>query len=151
MVKYTGRGLVVKRPGVLSKVQPLNLVLGAGVFSLLPICAEIPGDSPNFAKFGKKLLHEQIGQPAATQHSSSLPMWVEWHPPRESAFAALIVGAGRRQKSSSWHLRWLGEATFSDPRDSRESLNHSFRIYPYPMVWPLPRPWSRSPSEHRKP
>ena len=36
MVKYTGRGLVVKRPGVLSKVQLLNLVLGVGVFSLLP-------------------------------------------------------------------------------------------------------------------
>ena len=30
MVKYTGRGLVVKRPGVLSKVQMLNLVLGSG-------------------------------------------------------------------------------------------------------------------------
>ena len=36
MVKYTGRGLVVKRPGVLSKVQMLNLVLGVGLFSLLP-------------------------------------------------------------------------------------------------------------------
>ena len=36
MVKYTGRGLIVKRPGVLSKVQMLNLVLGVGVFSLLP-------------------------------------------------------------------------------------------------------------------
>ena len=36
VVKYTGRGLVVKRPGVLSKVQILNLVLGVGVFSLLP-------------------------------------------------------------------------------------------------------------------
>ena len=36
MVKYTGRGLVVKRPGVLSKVQMLNLVLGVGVFSILP-------------------------------------------------------------------------------------------------------------------
>ena len=36
MVKCTGRGLVVKRPGVLSKVQMLNLVLGVGVFSLLP-------------------------------------------------------------------------------------------------------------------
>ena len=35
MVKYTGRGLVVKWPGVLSKVQMLNLVLGVGVFSLL--------------------------------------------------------------------------------------------------------------------
>ena len=37
MAKYTGRGLVVKWPGVLSKVQMLNLVLGVGVFSLLPI------------------------------------------------------------------------------------------------------------------
>ena len=37
MVKYAGRGLVVKRPGVLSKVQMLNLLLGVGVFSLLPI------------------------------------------------------------------------------------------------------------------
>ena len=36
VVNYTGRGLVVKRPGVLSKVQMLNLVLGVGVFSLLP-------------------------------------------------------------------------------------------------------------------
>ena len=34
--KCTGRGLVVKQPGVLSKVQMLNLVLGVGVFSLLP-------------------------------------------------------------------------------------------------------------------
>ena len=37
MAKCTGRGLVVKRPGVLSKVQMLTLVLGVGVFSLLPI------------------------------------------------------------------------------------------------------------------
>ena len=36
MVNYTGRGLVVKRPGVLSKVQMLTLVLGVGIFSLLP-------------------------------------------------------------------------------------------------------------------
>ena len=36
MVEYTRRGLVVKRPGVLSKVQMLSLVLGVGVFSLLP-------------------------------------------------------------------------------------------------------------------
>ena len=37
MVKYKGRGLVVKTSGVLSKVQMLNRVLGVGVFSLLPI------------------------------------------------------------------------------------------------------------------
>ena len=35
--KMHRRGLVVKRPGVLSKVQMLNLVLGVGVFSLLTI------------------------------------------------------------------------------------------------------------------
>ena len=45
VVKYTGRGLVVKRPGVLSKVQMLNLVLGVGVFSLLPnmVCYYLAG------------------------------------------------------------------------------------------------------------
>ena len=35
------------------------------------------------------------------------------------------------------------------PGPSRECditffVNHSFRIYPYPMVWPLPRPWSET-------
>ena len=40
VVNYTGRGLVVKRPGVLSKVQMLNLVLGVGVLYLLPIFIE---------------------------------------------------------------------------------------------------------------
>ena len=49
MVKYTGRGLVVKRPGVLSKVQMLNLVLGVGVFSLLPRLVGKSGGS--FAAF----------------------------------------------------------------------------------------------------
>ena len=42
MVKNTGGGLVVKRPGVLSKVQRLTLVLGVGVFSLLPIMRSRP-------------------------------------------------------------------------------------------------------------
>ena len=36
MLKYTERGVVVKRPGVLRKVQMLNLVLGVGVYSLRP-------------------------------------------------------------------------------------------------------------------
>ena len=49
MVKCTGRGLVVKRPGVLSKVQMLNLVLGVGVFSLLPRLGVIPLDVSNRA------------------------------------------------------------------------------------------------------
>ena len=46
MVKCTGRGLVVKRPGVLSKVQMLNLVWGVGVFSLLPS----QGSTGNFGR-----------------------------------------------------------------------------------------------------
>ena len=37
VAKYTGMGSCRKEPGVLSKVQMLNLVLGVGVFfSLLP-------------------------------------------------------------------------------------------------------------------
>ena len=50
VVKCTGRGLVVKRPGVLSKVQMLNFVLGVGVFSLLSrILADFSvGFSPDF-------------------------------------------------------------------------------------------------------
>ena len=43
MVKCTARGLVVKRPGVLSKVQMLTLVLRVGVFSLLPSTAVLFG------------------------------------------------------------------------------------------------------------
>ena len=46
MVKYTGRGLVVKRPGVLIKVQMLTLVFGVGVFSLLPIFEPLKVISP---------------------------------------------------------------------------------------------------------
>ena len=45
--KYTGRGLVVKRPGVLSKVQMLTLVLGVGVCSILPIIALIINNANN--------------------------------------------------------------------------------------------------------
>ena len=37
MVKCTGKGLVVERPGVLSKVQMLTLVLEVGVFKKTPI------------------------------------------------------------------------------------------------------------------
>ena len=36
VVEYIGRGLVVERPRVLSKVQMLNSSWGWGVFSLLP-------------------------------------------------------------------------------------------------------------------
>ena len=50
MVNYTGRGLIVKRPGVLSKVQMLNLVLGVGVFSLLA------KKTPEFTKMSE--IHE---------------------------------------------------------------------------------------------
>ena len=52
MVKCTGRGLVVKRPGVLSKVLMLNLVLGVGVFSLLPI--NLGFGEPMFCTLGSR-------------------------------------------------------------------------------------------------
>ena len=42
MVKYTGRGLVVKRPGVLIKVQMLTLVLESG--GLFPSSNAISGE-----------------------------------------------------------------------------------------------------------
>ena len=41
VVKHTGRGLVVKRLGVLSKVQMLNLVLGVGVFPFFQFLAKL--------------------------------------------------------------------------------------------------------------
>ena len=58
MIKCTGRGLVVKRPGVLSKVQTLDLVLG--IFSLLPkfIFPVFRGEHINF------LARLTLGQPA---------------------------------------------------------------------------------------
>ena len=56
MVKYTGRGLVVKRPGVFSKVQMLTLVLGVGVFSLLPkFSSQKRSGDPNPQYFTKVL------------------------------------------------------------------------------------------------
>ena len=48
MVKCTGRGLVVMQPGVLSKVQMLNLVLGVGSF-------------PFFQEFFWGSLHDDFG------------------------------------------------------------------------------------------
>ena len=54
VVKCTGRGLVVKRPGVLSKIQMLNLVLGVGVFSLLPNINKFAGLSRDWVG-GKNL------------------------------------------------------------------------------------------------
>ena len=70
MVKCTGRGLVVKRPGVLSKVQMLNLVLGVGVFSLLPIHG-VHGELSNQNFYLVLSLLELLAD------SSSLALW--WH------------------------------------------------------------------------
>ena len=65
MVKYTGRGLVVKRPGVLSKVQMLNLVLGVGVFSLLPI---LGGTGRSRVVRDSRVGRERPGQSPSLQH-----------------------------------------------------------------------------------
>ena len=62
MVKYTGRGLVVKRPGVLSKVQMLTLVLSWGwgsfpFFQLEPDSSPPNPDSPPLKiPFGDKIV-----------------------------------------------------------------------------------------------
>ena len=32
----------------------------------------------------------------------------------------------------------------SQAKSEKQVNNHSLRIYPYPMVWPLPRPWSET-------
>ena len=46
---FVGRGLVVKRPGVPSKVQMLNLVLGVGSFPFYPPLAEPPFENSDLA------------------------------------------------------------------------------------------------------
>ena len=56
VVKYTGKGLVVKQPGVLSKVQMLNLVLGVGIFSLLPIQVSLGPSGPEMPRKSPRYL-----------------------------------------------------------------------------------------------
>ena len=65
MVEYTGGGLAAKRPGGLSKVQMLTLVLGVGVFSPLPtqhnLLAWLPLQKlvgEFFSVFGREILRE---------------------------------------------------------------------------------------------
>ena len=70
MVKYTGRGLVVKRPGVLSKVQMLNLVLGVGVFSLLPIWGR-----PEKSLFRKSLVSVKFVSAILGPETAALILW----------------------------------------------------------------------------
>ena len=68
----TGRGLAVKRPGVLRKVQMLNLVLGVGVFSFLhTILAR--GDHPNSRKKAPRMKRQmKIFHVGAHQFRESL-------------------------------------------------------------------------------
>ena len=53
------RGLVAKRPGVLSRVQMLNLVLGVRVFSLLPIKGGV-AVMTKILKFRRVTIHERL-------------------------------------------------------------------------------------------
>ena len=61
-----------------------------------------------------------------------------------------FVGHARAGKTST--LSALAGRPFDPDQPSTEgvatcsvlSLVHSLRIYPYPMVWPLPRPWSET-------
>ena len=82
MVKSTGRGLVVKRPGVLSKVQILTLVLGVGVFSLLPIFTvadllrtfrSVGCHTGHFVMLDSGLSEELEGNPSRTYDSGPHP------------------------------------------------------------------------------
>ena len=82
VVKCTGRGLVEKRPGVLSKVQMLNLVLGVGVFSLFPNLGRdppaeslhevFPEFSPRFAV--PSLVGQTLHPPPVALHGVATPL-----------------------------------------------------------------------------
>ena len=75
------------------------------------------------------------------------------HPPiSRPNFSVWVTSQGKETQSTMLFLCLLG--TQGDSRDpdilktvrvvNLLSIVHSLRIYPYPMVWPLPRPWSQS-------
>ena len=91
MVKYTGRGLVVKRPGVLSKVQMLNLVLGVGVFSLLPINQ-------------RKIKGQQLEGKIVSEYFALFVKLFQNFPPRTLPFKTKGSSSRRRKKRRKLHL-----------------------------------------------
>ena len=84
MVKCTGRGLVVKRPGALSKDQMLNLVLGVGVFSLLPILSPVADIQQ--ASFNSVLARLAVRRPDSLALKMALTLWI-----------SAVGGDGRRE------------------------------------------------------
>ena len=104
----------------------------------------LPGSKRPFAPSPKHFwefsLFGQFPRPAASQ------LWTE------------NQGAPKTRNPTTTDLRWPGDSQPESGRfariDSRESIRrkkkkaifitHSLRIYPYPMVWPLPRPWSET-------
>ena len=77
----------------------------------------------------------------------------------DSCVPALLVSRGRRGQTRKVRTcrgdlsRSTTSPSFTDREGSSEQqrIYSQTRIYPYPMVSPLPRPWSQSPSEHCKP
>ena len=43
----------------------------------------------------------------------------------------------KKGRPNTWLSKWQGSS-------KTEKRKHSLRIYPHPMVWPLPRPWSQT-------
>ena len=124
VVKYTGRGLVVKRPGVLSKVQMLNLVLGVGVFSLLPTkgpCHRLGKTWPPFACRAGKHSNPQ-NRARIDQNYPDLPKSRFWEGDEDSNFSIFRV-----RRFSEWlePLLWIAFPV--------EALNSSFTKLPPPF------------------
>ena len=104
MVKYTGRGLVVKRPGVLSKVQILTLVLGVGAFTLLPTQVPLggPPPPPPLSPLGP-LPPTSLGRPLPEPCKKSQGGWGE-----EGRRGRGGKGFGLREGSSNYNGGWGG-------------------------------------------
>ena len=97
VVKCTGRGLVVKRPGVLSKVQMLNLVLGVGVFSL----------PPNDANLSLRMqLHKLSRRLASVDRSSRQPL--------EEPFLDALDQCDDTNQSRAMHPFWASSRQITE-------------------------------------
>ena len=147
VVKCAGRGLVVKRPGVLNKVLMLNLVLGVGVFSLLPntiltvpvpASGSVPGPPchplcgyplwtlPNLFLWGMAICHLISGK--KKQHKHKL-FWSGFLADIPDPYARTPLGQkvsphhrGRRKTHFLVRTSTIFGADVHDPKGSRKTL-----------------------------
>ena len=82
---------------------------------------------------GQKLLQGGLPMKSSDRSSSCSFLRVAWSACAPKIPASTVLPCGRVWVHSS-QPRWL----------SSHAGYHSLRIYPYPTVWPLPRPWSQS-------